>query len=121
MELAKATDDEKLWAALSHGLTFLGWMILVGNILPPLIIYVAKKDSSPFVAEHARESLNFQISILIYTLCAFLLMITIVLIPLSFIFFSVVGVFDLVCVIIAIIKATNGEMFRYPCSLRLVK
>jgi len=53
------TSDERILAILAHILT------LVGSFIPPLVIYLLKKDESSFVATHSRESLNFQITIFI--------------------------------------------------------
>ncbi len=116
-----ASSDEKLWAALSHGLTLVGCWVAIGQLLAPLIIYLVKKDSSAFVAAHARESLNFQISILIYGAGLFLMILTVILaIPAVFALYAL-AVFDLVMVIVAAIKAANGESWRYPMCIRLVK
>jgi uncharacterized protein len=102
------TNDEKTLAILAHILTF------VAAILAPLIIYLIKKDESTFVSYHAKESLNFQITVLIVV---FVLMISIVGIFLIWI----VGLAALAFVIIATIKASEGKLYRYPFSLRLIK
>jgi uncharacterized Tic20 family protein len=116
-----ASNDEKLWAALSHGLALVGCWVAIGQLLAPLIIYLVKKDNSAYVAAHARESLNFQLSILIYVAGLFLLVLTVILaLPAVFALYAL-GVFDLVMVIVATIKAANGESWRYPLCLRLVK
>jgi len=102
------TSDEKTLALLSHVLTF------VFPILAPLIIYLLKKDESSFVAYHAKESLNFQISLFI--IC-FVLFITIV----GILLLWVVGILALVLVIVATIRASEGKLYRYPFSIRLIK
>jgi len=102
------TSDEKTMAILSHVLTF------VSSILAPLIIYLIKKDESSFVAQHAKESLNFQISLCIIT---FILFITII----GILLLWVVGILALVFVIVATIKASEGKLYRYPFSIRLIK
>ena len=53
------TSDERVLAILAHALTF------VSNIIAPLIIYLLKKDDSQYVAEQAKESLNFQLTVLL--------------------------------------------------------
>jgi uncharacterized Tic20 family protein len=111
-----ASSDDKLWAALSHALVLAG-----AQLLAPLIIYLVKKDRSAFVAAHARESLNFQISILIYGVVLVAAFFTIILIPLVYIGAIALPVFDLVMVIVATIKAASGEEWRYPLCIRLVK
>jgi len=102
------TQDEKTMALLSHVLT------LVAPFLAPLIIYLLKKDESAFVAAHAKESLNFQITVLIVV---FGLMITII----GLFLIWIVGLAALVFVIIATIRASEGKLYRYPFSLRLIK
>jgi uncharacterized Tic20 family protein len=63
------TKEERNWAMLSHLLALVGYFAIpFGNIIAPLIIYLVKKDESAFVADQARESLNFQISLSIYEL-----------------------------------------------------
>ncbi|MGK0197767.1 MAG: putative Tic20 family protein, partial [Yoonia sp.] len=59
----RLTSDEKLWSVLSHLSLLLG----VG-ILLPLIVYLVKKGDSPAVAEHAKEALNFHISVYLYAI-----------------------------------------------------
>ena len=88
----------------------------------PLIMWLVKKDQSAFVCHHARESLNFQITLLLVMLClgsiTFVLMfvvIGIVLVPVLFI----VPILALVVEIIAAVAAQNGEWYRYPCCIRM--
>ena len=102
------TSDEKTMAILSHVLTFVAWF------LAPLIIYLIKKDESAFITSHAKESLNFQITIWIIIIGLFITIIGILLIWL-------VGIIALVFVIIATIKASEGKLYRYPFTLRLIK
>lgn len=102
------TSDERTLAILSHVLTLFFW------IIPPLIIYLLKKDESPFVAEHAKESMNFQITMAIAGLLLFVTIVGILLLWL-------IGVIVLVLVIVATIKASESKMYRYPLTLRLIK
>ena len=53
------TDSDRILAILSHVLTLVAW------IFAPLVIYLVKKDESPFVREHAKESLNFQLTLIL--------------------------------------------------------
>ena len=88
-----------------------------GNILGPLVLWAIKKDEMPSVNEHGKESINFQISMTIYTIIAglsILLAIGIVLLP-------AIIVLNLVLVIIAGVKAANGEFYRYPLTIRFIK
>src|SRR6476660_3755727 len=95
------TSDEKTLALLSHVLTF------VFPILAPLIIYLIKKDESSFVAYHAKESLNFQITLFIICFVLFITVIGILLIWL-------IVIIGYVLVIIATIRASEGKLYKYP-------
>lgn len=101
------TSDEKTLAILAHILT------LIAPILAPLIIYLIKKDESRYVTFHAKESLNFQITLMIVI---FGLIITIIGIFLTWI----VGIAALVFIIIATIKASEGKLYKYPFTIRLI-
>jgi len=104
------SSDEKTLAILSHILC-----IVVGlGFIPPLIIYLLKKDESAYVKAHALESLNFQITLLIVCL---ILIVTLI----GLLFLWAVGIINLVFVIIATIKASENKMYRYPFNFRLVK
>jgi uncharacterized Tic20 family protein len=102
------TSDEKTFAILAHVLA------LVFPILAPLIIYLLKKDESKYVAYHAKESLNFQITMMIVIIG---LLISII----GIFFLWLVGIAVFVLVIIATIKASEGVLYKYPLTLRLVK
>ena len=104
-------SDARLWAMLSH----LG-AILFG-LLAPLIIWLVKKDDSPFVEDQAKEALNFQITVFIaLVICGVLSCVVI-----GFFLLPVVAIGNLVLCIMAGIKANSGEMYRYPFSIRLIK
>ena len=93
------------------------------RFLGPLIVWLVKRDSSTFVDHHGRESLNFQLTMLLVMVClgsaTFVLMfvvVGIVLVPLLFI----VPILALVLEIIAAVAAQNGEWYRYPLCIRMV-
>jgi len=103
--------SDKIWSMLSHLSALLG----VGFVLP-LVVYLAMRKESEYVATNAREALNFHISLLIYSLCCLPLVFILIGIPLLI----VLGLGGLVLAIIAAIKASNGLCYRYPLTLRLV-
>ncbi len=105
------TSDERTMAILSHVLCF------VASFLAPLIIYIVKKDESKFVAEHAKESLNFQISLIIYSIIACILIIVLV----GILLLWALSVMALILIIIATIRASEGKIYRYPFCIRLIK
>lgn len=122
-ELTQQQKDNRLWGMLCHlsalAVLFNGLTVVVPifNILGPLVIWLLKKNESPFIDEQGKRAVNFQISVSIAWL---------VCLPLIFL---VVGVFliyalciaDLVFIIIASIKANQGESYKYPYTLNLIK
>ena len=87
----------------------------VGFLLP-LIVYLVKKQDSPVAAEHAREALNFHISVYLYGIVSVLLFVVLIGIPLLI----GIGIGALVCSILASVAASEGRLYRYPLTIRLV-
>ncbi len=114
--LEQLTNDDKQWGMLAHIGTLLGLVVPLGNIVAPLIL-MSMSDKSDFVKEHAKESLNFQISLFIYYIIAgisIFILIGIVLLPLLM-------VLSIVFTIIAGMKANEGSTYRYPFTIRFIK
>ena len=108
--------DARTWGMLCHLAALAGYVIPFGNIIGPLIVWQVKKDSHPYVDTQGKAALNFQISLTIYAIIAAMLIfavIGIVLLPL-------VGLFGIIMVIIASVKANNGEGFSYPLSITFI-
>jgi uncharacterized Tic20 family protein len=104
--------------ATCHFLSFAGLIgIPFGNILGPLVLWAIKKDEMPSVNEHGKESINFQISMTIYTIVAGLS----ILIAIGIVLLPAIILLNLVLVIIAGVKAANGEFYRYPMTIRFIK
>src|SRR5580700_2923047 len=112
------TEHERTWGMLAHLSALAGLVMpLVGIVLGPLIVWLARRDDSPFVAAHAKEALNFNISVLIGAVVCLVLTLMFVGILLGLALF----IAWLVLTLIAAIKASEGETYRYPFSLRLLK
>jgi uncharacterized protein len=94
-----------------------GLVIPFGNIIGPLVVWLMKKNEIPFVDDQGKESLNFQITIAIALVVSFLLVFVLV----GFLLLPAVGIFGLVFTIIAGIKANEGQTYRYPFAIRLIK
>lgn len=108
------TGDAKGWAALSHlsaFVMFFGVPALVG----PFVIWLFKRDT-PYVDQQAKEALNFNISFLIYGIASALLILVLV----GLVLLPIVFVTWFVLVIVAAVKASAGEDYRYPLTLRLI-
>ena len=111
------TAEDKQWGLFAHLSSLAGLIIPFGNILGPLIIWQVKKDSLPFAADQGKEALNFNITIAIAAIISGLL--TLVLI--GFLLLPLVGLAWMIFTIIGAMKANNGEAYRYPFALRLIK
>ncbi len=121
--------EERQWAMFAHlsallgGLLTSGWAGNIGFFVGPLVIWMMKKDTMPFVNDQAKEALNFAITVSIIFLALLILTVmtlgigALLTVPLMLI----VGVAALVFVIIAAMKANEGVAYRYPFALRLVK
>ena len=94
---------------------FLG--IPLGNILGPLILWLIKRNEDPFVDECGKEAVNFQISMTIYLIVSAILMLFVV----GFLLLIVVMILNIVYTVIAAIKASEGQSYRYPFTIRLIQ
>lgn len=111
-------DDRQArqWASFAHVLSLLGYVIGFGHVLIPLVIYLAKREDHEFVADQAKESFNFHLTIfLLELLCLPLLCIVI-----GIVLLPIIVVLDIVLTVIAGIKASEGVRYRYPFALRLL-
>ena len=111
------TKEERTWGLVAHLSSFAAFVIPFGNLLGPLLVWQIKKDESAFVADQAKEALNFQITVALALIIGAVL--TLVLI--GGLLLLVVGIAALVLTIMAALKANNGEYYRYPISLRLIR
>ena len=109
-------QEEKTWGMLAHLSSLSGFIIPFGSLLGPLIIWLVKKDTMPFVADQGKEALNFNITVLIAAIISGLL----TLILIGFLLLAVVGIGWLVLTIMATIAANKGEAYRYPFTWRRV-
>ncbi|WP_345783635.1 DUF4870 domain-containing protein [Fulvimonas sp. R45] len=115
------THEERQWALFAHLSALLGGLVTghwlgIGCFIGPLVIWLVKRESLPFVDDQAREALNFNITVVIAAVVCGLLKFLLIGYPLWWL----LGVAWLVCVIVAAIKSNEGERYRYPFALRLV-
>ena len=89
-----------------------------GNIIGPLILWLVKREQDPFVDDTGKEVLNFQISVTIYGLICFLLVFAF---GLGVILGMILSVAMVVYTIIGAVKASEGVLYRYPCTIRFLK
>ena len=110
--IAQPTGYDKIWSMFSH----LSMLLGVGIILP-LVVYLAMRKESEYLAQNAREALNFHISIYIYAICCIPLVFVVIGIPMLIL----LGIVSFILAIVATVKAADGACYRYPLSLRLVR
>ena len=113
----QTSDDERLWGMLAHLSALSGYIVPFGNVIGPLIIWILKKDQMPFVDDQGKESLNFQINILLAAAVVVALFCTVIGIFLA----PILAVYALVMTVLAAVKANQGILYRYPFILRLIR
>jgi uncharacterized Tic20 family protein len=112
------SSDTRTWCVLCHASALLGLFFhFLGHLLGPLIVWLAKRDASPEIDAHGKESLNFQLSMLIYDAIAVILCFVLIGIPILILLW----VLNTIFVIVASIQASDGKLYRYPLALRLIK
>ena len=140
MSMASPSSNERQWAAIAHVAALVlalctSWVAGAAGMLGAGIVWLLKRDASPFVAAHAREALNFNFSMFLYAaiaaVIAFVLVGTTVLtlglgailtVPAGILLAIVIGAVALmwlVCSLVAASRAWHGEPYRYPLTLRL--
>jgi hypothetical protein len=108
----------RMWGMLCHLVALVGFLGLpFGHLLGPLVVWLIKKNEYPFADEQGKESLNFQISMTIYAILPMILVLIFIGIPLLIL----IAIADAILVIIAAVKASNGESYRYPVTIRFLK
>lgn len=111
------SSTSRNWALWAHLLGLLaGYVIPFGNILAPLVIWLMKKEEDAFVARHALEAMNFQLTVLLAYIASGILILVVIGIPLLFAVFLA----QVILSIMATMAASRGDEYRYPWTLRMV-
>ena len=105
---------ERTYLMLMHLSQFAIWFFPFVGIIIPVLMWTINKDNNVEVDRHGKNILNFSISYAIYSLASIILIITI---PLFIVLFALFAV----AVIIASVKASNGEYWKYPFTIQLIK
>ena len=113
----EVNSDARLWGMLCHLSALTMYFTAIGGIVGPLAVWLVKRNECPFVDDQGKESLNFQISMLIYHLIAAIGILCVIGIP-ALICLAIANV---VLVIIASVQANNGVYYRYPLTIRFIK
>jgi uncharacterized protein len=112
--LPAVSSSDRLWSVLCHLSYFFGFALL--SFLFPMTVYLVMRDESAYVTHHAREALNFHLSLLLYFLCC----IPLCFIGLGFVLIGAIALTGLICSIVAAVKASKGAFYHYPITVRFV-
>lgn len=104
-------------AMVTHLLGFAGMVLPFGNIIGPLVIWLMKREESQYIDIHGKEVLNFQISMLIWFTISGVLALVIV----GFVIMAVLAILSVIWTIMGAIRASAGEFYRYPITIRFIK
>jgi uncharacterized protein len=111
-------SEARTWAMLTHLIALCGFIgVPFGHLIGPLIVWLVKKDQFPLVDDQGKESLNFQLSMTIYGIVAGILSFVVIGIPLLI----ALVLADIVLVIIASVAANQGQLYRYPITIKFLK
>jgi uncharacterized Tic20 family protein len=113
------TNEEKNWGMACHLSSLLGYVLAPSfNIFGPLIVWLIKRNESSFVDAQGKDALNFHISLTLYAILSVVPFLTIILIPIAFLLWGLIWLMGIICSVLGAIKASNGESYQYPLSIR---
>ena len=122
------TPEARQFAMFIYISSFLGLLIPLGNLIAPLVLWLMKKESHPFIDDQGKEVINFQLSVLIVfaglLILNMLLILTVILSPLVFLtglLMFALFVYVVIITIMGAVKAKEGVHFRFPYTVRLIK
>ena len=111
------SPNARTWIVLCHASALLGLLFhFLGHIFGPLIVWLVKRGESTEIDAHGKESLNFQLSMLIYDAVAAILCLVLIGFPILILLW----VLNTIFVIIASVKASEGQLYRYPFTIRFI-
>src|SRR6185312_1789713 len=114
---SSSSADIRTWNVLCHASALLGFFFpWAGHILAPLIVWLVKRGDSPEIDAHGKESVNFQLTMLIYSVISGILCLVLI----GFVLLAILHVLNVVFVIIASIRASEGKFYRYPLTIRFL-
>ncbi|HZL76786.1 MAG TPA: DUF4870 domain-containing protein [Bacteroidales bacterium] len=116
-EVRQLSESERNWAMLCHLSGFASYFFPFGGVIGPLICWLSRKDESAWVDENGKAAMNFNLSILLYCV----LTIPLCLILVGFVIIGFLITLKIVCIIIASVRGSKGERFKYPFAIPFIQ
>ncbi|KVX02560.1 DUF4870 domain-containing protein [Shewanella frigidimarina] len=113
-DVSKQAKDMGL---LIHAASFAGYVFPLGSVLGPLIVWLMKRDEFEFANQCGKNCVNFKLSLMIYAIVSAVL----ILIGVGILLLAALALLDIICTIIAIVKASDGIAYQYPFTIRFIK
>jgi len=114
---SSTSSEVRTWSVLCHASALLGLIFhFFGHLLGPLLVWLIKRGDAPEIDANGKESLNFQLSMLIYDIIAGILCLVVIGIPILI----ALWILNTVLVIIASIRTSEGKFYRYPFTIRFL-
>lgn len=121
-----ANSEQQTWRVLAHASALIQ-IVGVPSFVGPLAVWLIRREDE-MIEPHAREALNFQLSLIIYFaalvvvgIIAAITIVGLLLVPVLIILALVLVVAEVVFAILAALSASRGEFYRYPMNLDLIK
>src|SRR4030095_13160072 len=112
-----SSADVRTWNVLCHASALAGFFFPgAGHIIAPLIVWLVKRGDSPDIDAHGKESVNFQLSMLIYSAISAIPCLVLI----GVVLLAILHILNVVFVIIASIRASEGKFYRYPLTIRFL-
>ena len=120
-------SQQRMWAMWCHLAAFAGWLVPIGSILGPLVVWLTKRQEYPLVDREGKKALNFQITTAIcFVFFGVLFFFAGITETLPIVILGIVGILGigitwLVLVVLAAVRTNDGKDFNYPFSIRFLK
>jgi uncharacterized protein len=118
----EVSSESRNWAVIAH-LSAIAAMLVALAFLGPLVVYLVKKDTDPFVRDQAAEALNYQLSWLLYSFVGGIVLVVLIILVVGLVLIPVAiaaAIAWFVLMIVAAVHASRGERYRYPLTIRFI-
>lgn len=117
MEPAAPNKETNTWALILHLSVLSGLVVPMAGLIVPVVIFILKKDQIPGLIPHGHVVFNWLISVVIYAIISFILLF----VGIGALLLAVLAILSLVFPIIGAVKASEGQVWPYPLSIKFFK